>query len=106
MGLDVVELVLRCEEDFDVALENDRLEQVQTVGDLLELICEKLQLPSGSDEPRPAERIWIPRSAVPKDGWSRDTVWFKLVAICVDQLQVEPEEIKYFSSFLNDLGAD
>ena len=106
MGLDVVELVLRCEEECHIELENDRLEQVGTVGELFELICEKLGLPSGPGEPRPSERTFIPHAAAPVDGWTREAVWFKLVQICVDQLQVREDEVKYSASFVGDLGAD
>jgi hypothetical protein len=38
MGLDIVEVVMRCEETFDVRLEPIRLEQMRTVGDLFELV--------------------------------------------------------------------
>jgi hypothetical protein len=48
MGLDIVEVVMRCEEIFDVRLEPIRLEQMRTVGDLFELICEQLNLPCGA----------------------------------------------------------
>jgi acyl carrier protein len=34
VGLDVVDLVLWCDEEFAVELENDRLEQVRTAGEL------------------------------------------------------------------------
>jgi|HubBroStandDraft_1064217.scaffolds.fasta_scaffold536744_1 acyl carrier protein len=40
MGFEVVELVLRREEEFSFALENDRLKRVRTVGDMFELIFE------------------------------------------------------------------
>ena len=105
MGLDVVELVMRCEESFDVKLETDRLESMRTVGDLFELIRERLNLPPASDAPRPASRMFIP-VASPPEQWTRDGVWFKLVQICVDQLQVEPEEVTYSATFVDDLGAD
>jgi acyl carrier protein len=105
MGLDVVELVMQCEESFDVKLETDRLESMRTVGDLFELIREQLDLPAGSDAPRPATRTIIPL-ARQDEGWTRDAVWFKLVQICVDQLQVEPDEVTYSASFGDDLGAD
>ncbi|HEY3704181.1 MAG TPA: hypothetical protein VGL22_03915 [Terracidiphilus sp.] len=59
MGLDVVDLVLWCDEEF-AELENARLEQVRTEGELFELICEKLSLPCGSNEPHPAARPLIP----------------------------------------------
>jgi acyl carrier protein len=53
MGLDTVELVLRCEEEFHIQLEDWKLGQMRTAGDLFELICEQLQLPFGSHEPTP-----------------------------------------------------
>jgi acyl carrier protein len=106
MGLDVVELTLRCEEEFDVALENDRLERVRTVGDLFELICEKLGLPFGPDAPRPLRRAFIPPATEPSEGWSRDSVWFKHVQIIIEQLQVDEADVTYHASFLDDLGAD
>lgn len=106
MGLDVVEFVLQCEESLAVELEDYRLERVRTVGDLFELICEKLILPSGADQPRPVARTYVPRVIAPTEGWTRDTAWFHLVRICVDQLQVTEEEVKYGASFSNDLGAD
>ena len=106
MGLDVVELVMRCEEEFGVELENDRLEGMRTVGDLFELICEQLKLPSGPGEPRPAQRRLIPVAMAPKEGLTRGPVWLKLVEIIADQLQIDPNEIKYEASFGDDLGAD
>jgi acyl carrier protein len=106
MGLDVVELVLRCEEKFDIRLEDSRLESTRTVGDLFELICEQLNLPHGSQVPPPAMRAVIPRVIVPSEGWTRDTVWSKVVQICVDQLQIEPDDVTYSANFVKDLGAD
>jgi acyl carrier protein len=106
MGLDVVEIVLRCEEEFGVELENDRLEQIHIVGDLFELICERLKLPSGPGVPRSARRLLIPDAIASSEELNRDAVWLKLVAILTDQLQVEPDEIQYSASFSDDLGAD
>jgi acyl carrier protein len=106
MGLDIVEVVMRCEESFDVRLETVRLEQMRTVGDLFELICERLKLPSGSPVRTPTDGATLPLIAIPAGGWSRENVWLKLVHICVDQLQVEADEVRYEASFVDDLGAD
>jgi len=106
MGLDIVELVLECEKEFDVKLEDWRLERMKTVGDLFELICEQLQLPWGPDVPRPVGRTLMPRLGMSKEAWDRDAVWAKLVQIVTDQLQVGADEVRYFASFQNDLGAD
>jgi hypothetical protein len=106
MGLDTVELVMRCEEEFNFQLEDWRLGQMRTVGDLLELICEQLHLPFGQNAPSPKAVLDIPLALTPTGGWTRDTVWSKLVAICVDQLQIKPEEVMYTARFGPDLGVD
>jgi hypothetical protein len=61
VGLDTVELMMRCEEVFEVSLEDWRLEHVRTVGDLYGLVCEQLQL---APEPDPAlliGKLYMPR---------------------------------------------
>ena len=106
MGLDIVEIVLRCEEEFDVQLEDWRLGQMRTVGDLFELICEQLKLQFGKDAPFPKTDISDPGLLSPVGDWTRDTVWSKVVSICVDQQQVDVSEVRYDSKFLEDLGVD
>lgn len=106
MGLDVVELVLECEETFKVELKDWRLERMRTVGDLFELICEQLKLPSGADIPRPIARTFIPPRSAVTEVWDRDSVWAKLVQVVIDQLQVEPDDVKYSARFQEDLRAD
>jgi hypothetical protein len=106
MALDIVELVMQAEETFDVKLEDWKLERMQTVGDLFELICEQLQLPWGPDVPRPVGRTLIPHLGTSKEGWDREAVWTKLVQIVTDQLAVRPDEVKYFARFSEDLRAD
>ena len=44
MGLDVVELTIRCEEAFSVELPDEELGMASTVGKLYDLICKKLEL--------------------------------------------------------------
>jgi acyl carrier protein len=106
MGLDVVELVMRCEESFGISLENDRLESMRTVGDLFELICSQLAAPPSSDERQPANKARDLQAIATEEGWTRDAIWSELVRICVDQLQVTPDKITYSASFVDDLGAD
>jgi acyl carrier protein len=104
--LDLVEVVMRCEDSFDVHLETAQLESMRTVGDLFQLVCEQLSLPVGLDVPVPREGATEPLVAVPAGGWTRDAVWIRLVHLCADQLQVEPDEVTYEASFVDDLGAD
>jgi acyl carrier protein len=106
MGLDIVEVVMRCEESFDVRLEPTRLGQMRTVGDLFELICEELKLPREPATAAPKDVATLPPVVIPDEGWCRNSVWIKVVQICVDQLQVESAEVKYAASFVDDLGAD
>ena len=106
MGLDIVEVVMRCEEAFDVRLEPMRLEQMRTVGDLFELVCERLNLPGGAPMRETIAGATLPLIAIPAGGWSKDNVWTKLVQICVDQLQVESDQVNYAARFVDDLGAD
>ena len=44
MGLDAVEIVLRTEEVFTIAISDDETGSVRTVGDFYTVICEKLGL--------------------------------------------------------------
>ena len=107
MALDVVELVVRCEEEFEVGVENvDGLEPIRTVGDLFEVICLKMNLPPDSDSLQPVNRSTTSRPVATIDGSNRDAVWSRLVRICADQFQVAPDVITYTTRFVEDLGAD
>ena len=106
MGLDIVEVVMRCEESFDISLDTSRLEEMRTVGDLFELICEQLSLPRGVEAPAVVDGSTIALVAVPAGGWSKNNVWLKLIRICTDQLQVKPDQVTYRARFVDDLGAD
>jgi hypothetical protein len=44
MGLDTVEIVMRCEEIFSIDLPDVELSSVRTVGDLYRLICQKMDM--------------------------------------------------------------
>ena len=48
MGLDAVEIVLRCEETFGIPIDDEQAGQIATVGQLFEHICAELHLPSGT----------------------------------------------------------
>jgi hypothetical protein len=102
MGLDIVEVIMCSEDSFKLDLKDS---SGRTVGDLFEAICSELKLPSGSSAPQ-ADGITVPRVLPPKGGWTRETVWVKLVEICTDQPQVPSDEITYKADFVNDLGAD
>lgn len=105
MGLDVVEIVMRCEEELGVGLDSQLLESIDTVGELFEIICAQMNLPPGSDSLQPVNRSSIHHAIAVSDEWTRETVWLALVRMCADQLQVEPDKITYTARFV-DLGAD
>jgi len=108
VGLDVVELVMRCEEDFGVTIADADAEQVRTVGDLYLLICRQLGIEAakgpltGMGSSRPVFGSLRPPPEI-ADG---DEVWAALVRIVVDQLQVEESEVKFDARIQDDLGAD
>jgi acyl carrier protein len=109
MGLDIVEIVLRTEETFNVDLPDDECSQVITVGDLYRLVLSKLELPYV-----PAKEIEVGghgrnRSHLKMPSllsWSPPDVWLTLRGIIVDQLQVHEEDVKEEAAFLRDLGCD
>ena len=92
MGLDAVDIVLRCEETFDL-----RLEDKDT----------KLHLPDGTAAPEhPGTNYLRDRLSIrpgPKH-WTREDVWTTLVALLVDQQGLQPERIRYPARLNTDLG--
>ncbi len=119
MGLDTVELVLRAEELYATTFTDDEAGQVSTVGDFYRLICAKLDLAALADastsdalpvitaiEGRFFQRhtsLPSPPEVLP---WSPQSVWDTLVAIFVDQMLLEPDEIHYSARIVQDLGID
>jgi hypothetical protein len=106
MGLDTFEIVLSCEKAFGVRLTDASLARAERVGDLFELICGELRIPSGGSLSEPQMADVIPPRSTLGTQWSRDTVWTQVVQICSRQLQMSPDEIAYSSSFKDDLRAD
>jgi acyl carrier protein len=121
MGLDSVEVVLRTEELFAITIPDDEAGRVRTVGDLYQLVCAKLDLapleaPATSPNfPRITEKqkmllflykhtpLPAPSEVLP---WSPQSVWDCLVAIFVDQQGLDPKEVRYGASIVEDLGVD
>src|SRR4051794_19085876 len=106
MGLDIVELVIRTEEVFNITIDNYDAEKIRTVGDLYELVCKLLKV---SPTPNPDKLTGIHESARrygPLSQQTAEDIWIKLVVTIHDQLQVDVSEIRYSAHFQNDLGAD
>jgi acyl carrier protein len=121
MGLDAVEIVLRCEELFGITLNDEEAAAVRAVVDFYRLLCNKLDvipLPSpvtSTELPRITEKEKIflflqrhsPRPAPPEVlPWSGQSVWDALVAIFVDQQGLDREEILPHARIATDLGVD
>ena len=121
MGLDAVEIVLRTEELFAITIKDDEVAAIRTVGHFYQLICSKLNvtpLPSpitsaelptithkekkflflSTHTPLPAPLELLPRSP--------QTIWDALVAIFVDQICLDAEQILYHARIAQDLGVD
>jgi acyl carrier protein len=108
MGLDVVELVMRCEEVFAIELRDEDMERVQTVGDLYTAVCKELRL-----TPHPNQTItqgWtrISRASLNPHppAWTAEDVWATLRATVVNQLQVDEKDVVPSAHFQYDLRAD
>jgi hypothetical protein len=118
MGLDVVELILRCEELFAITLADDELTRIRTVGEFYTLNCRELNV---IPEANPVTPGTLPAvSVVTKKGWIFDTrsklpppepqvwtpslVWAYVVAIVVDQQGLKPERIQPHAEIVRDLG--
>jgi hypothetical protein len=121
MGLDAVEICLRCEELFAITLADGEASAVRTVDDLYRLICTKLDmtpLPSpvaSAELPRITEKEKIilflqrhrPLPAPPHLlPWSGQTVWDALVAVFVDQQGLKREQVLPSARIAQDLGID
>lgn len=105
MGLDAVEMILRCEEVFGVSIPDEDVFQIATVGQLLEHLCTKLDLPTGTAPPTGFSVNHLTRRFDLRP-WTREDAWATLVAIFCDQLGMDPEEILYHAHIAQDLGID
>ena len=109
MGLDTVEIILQCEETFGIDLPDSQCASVLTVGGLYRLILAKLELPY-----QPAHQIELHALGSNRFGkslpqiqpWTTPDVWRTLKTLIQDQLQLDLEEIKDETRFLDDLGCD
>jgi acyl carrier protein len=108
MGLDVVELVMRCEEVFAIELHDEDMERVQTVGDLYAAVCKELRFAPCVAPTLEAGKNRLPQKVLnlEPDVWNAEDTWATLVAIFVDQLAVDEEEVVPSADIANDLRAD
>lgn len=108
MGLDTVELVMLCEEVFEVDLPDYKLNHVHTVGDLYTLICNELGL-GPCENPKTDtgfDRLLRGPFNLTAIQWNPEDVWATLVAVFVDQLSLKSEEVTYTARISEDLRVD
>jgi hypothetical protein len=108
MGLDTVELVMRCEVVFEVNLPDYKLNHVHTVGDLYVLICNELGLAPCEDPKADTGFAHLPHGSLNLTAiqWNPEDVWATLVAVFVDKLSLDPEEVIYTARISEDLRVD
>ena len=104
--MDMVELVMRTEEIFGITIDDSDAGQIQTVGDLYELVCKLLNISPNSNPDQFTDASQPTPKYGPLSIQTPEDIWIKLVVIIDDQLQVDPKEIRYNASFQNDLGVD
>ena len=89
MGLAIVEMIMRVEEEFSITIEDEEASALEKVGQLHACVLSKLgcvETKIGDDE--------------------RERVWQKLKLILVDELAVDPDEITPNAQFVRDLRLD
>jgi acyl carrier protein len=88
MGMDLVELVMEIEDDFQVSIPDEEAQLIRTVGELSEWLAREVSADS------------TPSS------WTTDQLQAHLYQIIADQLGIRVEDIHPESRFVEDLGAD
>lgn len=84
MGLEIIELVMRVEEEFKLEIPDEDAEKFRTIGDIADYIAAKQQIPSGNQE----------------------QLWQQVHAIAVDELAISPDLITRDARMVEDLGLD
>ena len=85
MGLDIVELILTIEEEFDIELPDAEMERAQTPRDIADYIYQKYQ-------------------AYDKNK-THQSILNKVIEISIEQLNLSPDKITPDSRYVQDLGA-
>jgi acyl carrier protein len=107
MGLDVVELVMRCEDVFAIELRDEDMERVQTVGDLYVAACQELNLtplPTDSNSASWSRTLGTSLNLHPRT--TAEDVWAALREVIADQLRVDVKDVVPSAHFQYDLRAD
>ena len=85
MGLDLVEMVIRVEEEFDIQFPDEDASKITTPKELIDYLMSR---------PEVSEK------------WSRDYVNLSVWMIIEDELGINKENFNDDSRFIEDMGAD
>jgi acyl carrier protein len=83
MGLEIVELVMRIEEEFDTHIPDEDAEKFKTVGDIEDYVALRVQTPT-----------------------SETAIFERLRSIVVDRLNVSENRVRRDARLVEDLGMD
>lgn len=92
MGLDLYEVFLEVEEEFDIRIPEKKTQPVQSVGDFFDITIQFLR------EQYP-ERFAV-------DSQYSEKVWQRLKDLLVRELGVKPEQVEKSARFFYELGFD
>ncbi len=85
MGLDLIEMTMRVEEEFEITIPDKAAEKIKTPGQLVQYLMGR---------PEVGEK------------WSRDYVHLSVWMIIEDELTINKEDFNDDSRFIEDMGAD
>jgi len=86
MGLEIVELALTVEEEFDFTMEDAEWQEARTLGALYEAVCRH----TGVEPTRPPH----------------DEVWNRLLLIFQERFGMKRDQLRYDARFIEDLRMD
>jgi acyl carrier protein len=90
MGLEIVELIMRMEEEFEFEIPSADAQQLETVGALHNYVVEKL----------------IHNSPQHNAANIKDEIWNRLCGILADEFAIPLDKIRPEASFVHDLDMD
>lgn len=93
LGLEIVELFMAVEEAFDIEIPDEEATDIDAVGLLYILVCDKIGLDPTAAEAEPTQA-----------GWTQGKVWDILCAIIHQQFRVPKRKIHFDTRFVDDLG--
>jgi acyl carrier protein len=92
MGMEVLGIVLRLEEVFDLEIPDEEVEKWQTVGDTYLYLLESLGLDL-YDAPKQEADTWTPKS-----------LWPVLQQVIVEELRVDADRVTLTTHYVDELG--